>query len=54
MLPWQFFSNIVIRGTSSVLENGAIGKKIYMPREVCPLSAILVALVDFGVAALAE
>jgi lipopolysaccharide transport system permease protein len=53
MLPWQLFSNIVTRGTTSVLENGAIVKKIYMPREVCPLSSILVCLVDFGVASLA-
>jgi lipopolysaccharide transport system permease protein len=53
MLPWQLFSSIVTRGTNSVLENGAIVKKIYMPREVCPLSSILVGLVDFAVASLA-
>lgn len=53
MLPWQLFANIVNRGTGSVLENGAIVRKIYLPREVCPLSSILVALVDFGVATLA-
>lgn len=53
MLPWQLFSNIVSRGTGSVMENGSIVKKIYLPREVCPLSSLLVALVDFGVAALA-
>jgi lipopolysaccharide transport system permease protein len=53
MLPWQLFANIVNRGTGSVMENGAIIKKIYLPREICPLAAILVCLVDFGVAALA-
>ena len=53
MLPWQLFSNIVTRGSNSVLENGAIVKKVYMPREVCPLSSILVCLVDFAVASLA-
>jgi len=53
MLPWQLFSSILNRGTGSVLENGAVVKKIYLPREICPLSAILVCLVDFAVAALA-
>ncbi|HEY3396304.1 MAG TPA: ABC transporter permease [Armatimonadota bacterium] len=52
MLPWQLFSNIITKGTSSVVENGAIVKKIYLPREICPLSALLVSLVDFAVAAL--
>ncbi len=53
MLPWQLFASIVGRGTGSVLENGAIVKKIYLPREVCPMASILVALVDFAVASLA-
>ncbi len=53
MLPWQLFSNIVTRGTGSVMEQAAIVKKIYLPREICPLASILVCLVDFAVAALA-
>ena len=51
LLPWQLFQNCVTKGTGSVVENGGIVKKIYFPREVCPLSAVLSSLVDFGVAA---
>lgn len=51
LLPWQLFSNNVTRGTSSIVENGGIVKKIYFPREICLISSLLANFVDFLVAA---
>lgn len=50
LLPWQLFSTSVTRGGTSIADNGSIVKKIYFPREVCPVSAVGAALVDFAVA----
>jgi ABC-2 type transport system permease protein len=44
---WQLFSEIVAAGTGSILANGGLVKKIYLPREVFPLSAIGSALFNF-------
>jgi ABC-2 type transport system permease protein len=44
---WQLFSEIVGSGTGSILANGGLVKKIYLPREVFPLSAIGSALFNF-------
>ncbi|MDD4169501.1 MAG: ABC transporter permease, partial [Desulfotomaculaceae bacterium] len=41
LLPWNFISNSIMQGTSSIVQNGALIKKIYFPREVLPLSIIL-------------
>jgi ABC-2 type transport system permease protein len=45
---WQLFSEIVASGTGSILANGGLVKKIYLPREVFPLSAIGSALFNFA------
>jgi len=50
VLPWTFFSNAVIFGTASIVRNSAVLKKVYFPREVFVLSAVLTCLVDFCVA----
>lgn len=52
LAPWQLFSNSVSYGTTSVLSNAPIVRKIYMPREIFPLSAYLAAAVDLGVTCL--
>ena len=38
LIPWQYFSNVVIRGANTILDNGNIVKKVYFPREILPLS----------------
>jgi ABC-2 type transport system permease protein len=44
---WQLFSEIVLGGTGSVLANGGLIKKVYLPREVFPLSVVCAALFNF-------
>jgi ABC-2 type transport system permease protein len=47
LLAWNLFSAAVSSGARSVIENANLVKKIAFPREILPLSAIGVALVDF-------
>jgi lipopolysaccharide transport system permease protein len=46
LLPWGFFSAALGRITASVVLMSNIIKKIYFPRVIIPLSAVLSALVD--------
>ena len=50
LLPWQFFSNALSRGSDSVVSAGNMVRKIYFPRLIIPASATLGALVDFLIA----
>lgn len=50
LLPWTFFANSVSFGIPSLINNLQLVSKIYFPREVLPISAILVALMDFMIA----
>jgi lipopolysaccharide transport system permease protein len=47
LLPWTFFSNSILFATGSIVGSSAIIKKIYCPRAVFPLAAILASLYDF-------
>jgi len=47
LTAWQLFSDIVIVGTASIVANGGLIKKIYVPREVFPLSVLGSALFNF-------
>jgi ABC-2 type transport system permease protein len=44
---WGLFSEIVASGTGSILANSGLVKKIYLPREVFPLSVVGSALFNF-------
>jgi ABC-2 type transport system permease protein len=44
---WGLFSEIVGGGTGSILANGGLVKKIYLPREVFPFSVVGSALFNF-------
>lgn len=50
-LPWSFFVSALRFSTNSMVGNMNLITKIYFPREVFPLSAVLASLFDFGVAA---
>ncbi len=47
LLAWNLFSAAASSGSRSVIDNANLVKKIAFPREILPLSAIGVALVDF-------
>ena len=47
LTAWQLFSDIVIIGTGSIVANAGLIKKVYVPREVFPLSVIGSALFNF-------
>lgn len=50
LILWGLFSGGISHAGDSILTHSAIIKKIYFPRLIIPLSAILVSLVDFGFA----
>jgi lipopolysaccharide transport system permease protein len=47
MLPWQFFANALQESSNSLINNAHLLTKVYFPRLVLPLSAVVVSLVDF-------
>jgi ABC-2 type transport system permease protein len=47
LLAWNMFSVSLSGGARSVIDNANLVKKVSFPREVLPLSAVGVALVDF-------
>ena len=49
LIPWVFFQEGVALGIVSVVLNAALVKKIYFPREVFPLVAVLTKVVEFFV-----
>ncbi len=46
---WTLYSEVLSRGTVSIMDNAGLVKKVYLPREVFPLSAVGSALVNFGI-----
>ncbi len=50
ILPWAFFANGLNMAIPSLVGNMDLVGKIYFPKEILPLSAILVSFVDFLIA----
>ncbi len=50
LLPWTFFANSLSSAIPSIVENLNIVSKIYFPREILPLSYIIIGLIDFLIA----
>lgn len=50
LLPWQYFSTAMSRSTSSLVGNAGMLTRVYFPRLVFPMSAVLAGLVDFFIA----
>jgi lipopolysaccharide transport system permease protein len=50
LLPWQLFSFGLNESSNSLVANQRLITKIYFPRVIMPLSAIMAGLVDFGIA----
>jgi ABC-type polysaccharide/polyol phosphate export permease len=47
LLAWNFFSAAVVGGSGSVLDNAHLVKKVYFPRIVLPLAAVISALINY-------
>jgi lipopolysaccharide transport system permease protein len=50
LLPWQLFAHGVAESSNSLVGNQNLITKVYFPRLVIPLSAVLSGLVDFVIA----
>ena len=48
-LPWYFFSSALSESANSLVGNANLISKIYFPRLILPLSAVIVAFVDFAI-----
>jgi ABC-2 type transport system permease protein len=48
LLAWNLFSAATLGGSRSVIDNANLVKKVSFPREILPMAAIGVALVDYG------
>ncbi len=51
-LPWTFFASSLTFAIPTLVNNMGLVSKIYFPREILPLSATLVCLIDFAIGAL--
>jgi lipopolysaccharide transport system permease protein len=49
LLPWLLFQEAAAEGVKSIVGNAHLIKKIYFPREVFPLTAVLTKLVEFAI-----
>lgn len=52
LVPWTYFSNAVTESTNSLVAEANMINKVYFPRIILPLSAVLAKLVDFVIALL--
>ncbi|MFL6294142.1 MAG: ABC transporter permease [Thermoanaerobaculia bacterium] len=50
LLPWTFFSQGLGSASNSLVGSAGLLKKVYFPRLIVPVSAVLGGLVDFAVA----
>jgi lipopolysaccharide transport system permease protein len=50
LLPWQLFAHSLTESGNSLVANQQLIKKVYFPRLIIPICAVIVGLVDFGVA----
>jgi lipopolysaccharide transport system permease protein len=48
LVPWTFTSSAIAGATSSLIANSSLITKIKLPREIFPISSILVKMVDLG------
>jgi lipopolysaccharide transport system permease protein len=51
MLPWTYFTTALGRGSNSLVSSGTLLSKVYFPRVIIPLSAVVAGLVDYFVTA---
>lgn len=47
LIPWTFFTTVVMQSASTIIVNGNILKKVYFPREILPISVTTSAAINF-------
>ncbi|AMY10069.1 Teichoic acid translocation permease protein TagG [Luteitalea pratensis] len=52
LVTWNFFASSLKFAVTSLTSNTGLVTKVYFPREIFPVSAVLVSVVDFAVASL--
>ncbi len=52
LVPWTYFANSLTEGTNSLVSNANMISKVYFPRMILPLSAVISKLVDFSISML--
>ncbi len=52
LLPWQFFSNALSEASNSLIGNANLISKVYFPRLIVPVSAVITSFVDFFISLL--
>lgn len=50
LVPWRYFSAVLVQGSNSLVQNAQLITKVYFPRLVLPLVAAIDALVDLAIA----
>lgn len=50
LLPWQLFAYALTESSNSIVSNQNLITKVYFPRLIIPLSAVLAGMVDFSIA----
>jgi lipopolysaccharide transport system permease protein len=49
LVPWTYFSGALQHATNIMVENQQVITKVYFPRLILPMSAVVSGLVDFGI-----
>ncbi|MDD3048720.1 MAG: ABC transporter permease [Bacilli bacterium] len=52
IIPWTFFTTVINQGTTTVLGNANLIKKVYFPREILPISVATSGLINFLISCL--
>lgn len=50
VLPWAYFAESLRRGSTCLVDDSDLIRKIYFPRLILPLAAVTIPLVDFALA----
>lgn len=50
LLPWQLFAYALTQSSNSLVDNASVLTKVYFPRLVLPMAAVIAGLVDFAIA----
>ena len=50
LVPWTFFANGLLQASNTLVVNANMIKKIFFPRLILPISAVLAGIIDFVLA----